>query len=154
MSHLASSTPAASTRTDQRVRLVLEAEIFQDPDGGPDSLIVTTDQLACEPVSPARLLGMVAEARTQLDAMERLAKVFEAEDTLAAIIDEHNIMLIEVDLMKLDAPDRTAADKLRGVVGIIGGRKIAWVPKEQDPIRRTAVIAELVNDLTGLVAQP
>ncbi|MET7514038.1 hypothetical protein ABZS88_11260 [Streptomyces sp. NPDC005480] len=81
------------TATDQRVRLVIEAEIFQDPDGGPDSLIVTTDDLACEPMSPARLRGMVADARAQLDQIERIANEHEAHDTLRVIVAEHELQV-------------------------------------------------------------
>lgn len=140
-SGVSASTPAAQ---DQRGRLVLEAEIFQDPDGGPDSLIVTTDELACEPVSPARLLGMVADARAQLDAVERLAKVYEAEDTIRAILAEHNAQLEEWNTESLEPKMR---DKFVALVMVQHGRPLIVVPKGQDPIERVSAIAGLVNDL-------
>ena len=136
------STPAAQ---EQRVRLVLEAEVFQDPDGGPDSLIATTDKLACEPMSPARLLGMVAEARAQLDQMERIAREFEARGTLAAIVAEHHLHVEEWDIANLD-------EKFRGKFVAFAalttdGQRIVVVPKGQDPIERLAGVTELVRDM-------
>ncbi|MEU6098014.1 hypothetical protein [Streptomyces sp. NPDC047079] len=149
MSILAQPTqaPTASPAPrDQRVRLVLEAEIFQDPDGGPDSLIVTTDERACEPTVPARLLRMVAEARAQLDAIERIANVYEAEDTIRAICAEHDAQLEEWDAEPLDPKLRERFVAFAMLPK--NGRPIFVVPEGQDPIERAAVLADLVNSLT------
>lgn len=131
--------------TDQRVRLVIEAEIFQDLDGGPDSLIVTTDELACQPISPARLLGMVADARAQLDEIERLAKEYEARDTLAAILAEHDVQMEEWDTGSLDPKlrDRFVAFAMLHK----DGSRLVVVPEGQNPIERLAAVAELIVDL-------
>ncbi|PWJ02420.1 hypothetical protein DKG34_38765 [Streptomyces sp. NWU49] len=127
----------------QAIRTVLEAEIFQDPEGGPDSLIVTTDELACEPVVPARLLRMVTEARAQLDAIERLAQVYEAQDTLRAIVTEHQLHLEEWDVANL-APEYH--DKFIAFAALTDdGRRIIVVPMGQDPIERVNAVAHLVN---------
>jgi hypothetical protein len=145
MSNFATATASSPTPTDQRVRLVLEAEIFQDPDGGPDSLIVTTDELACQPTAPARLLGMAAEARAKLDQIERLAREYEAQDTLRAIVAEHELKIEEWDTATLDPKLR------RGFVAFAmlhkDGSRLIVVPQGQDPIERVNAIAGLVNDL-------
>jgi hypothetical protein len=145
MTHSATTATAPSTPTDQRVRLVIEAEIFQDLDGGPDSLIVTTDVLACQPTAPARLLGMVAEARAKLDHIERLAKEYEARDTLRAIVAEHGLVLEELDTDTL-FPEHLRG-KLKAWYGEVDGTRIIAVPAGQDPVERVNVVAALVNDL-------
>lgn len=142
----ASASMAMPAPTAQRVRFVLEAEIFQDPDGEPDSLIVTTDDLACEPVSPARLLGMVTSARAQLDQIERLAHEYEARDTLRAIVSEHNLQLEEVDTEILFPPH--LRDKLSAWYGEVeNGKKIVAVPLGQDPTERVNAVAALIHEL-------
>lgn len=138
--------PQLRTTTDQRVRFVLEAEIFPDPDGGPDTFIATTDDLACEPVSPARFLGMVEEGYAELNAMKRMALEFEARDTLRAIVAEHDLQLEEVDTELLFPPH--LRDKLQAWYGEVeDGKKIVAVPLGQDPIERVNAVAALVNDL-------
>ncbi|MFF1685960.1 hypothetical protein [Streptomyces sp. NPDC058254] len=142
----ASASMATPAPIDQRVRLVIEAEIFQDPEGGPDSLIVTTDDLACEPMSPARLLGMVADARAQLAQIDRLAREYEARDTLRAIVAEHDLQLEELDT-ELLFPEHLR-DKLQAWYGEVeDGKKIVAVPLGQDPIERVNAVAALVNEL-------
>lgn len=143
MSHSATTTTAPSTPTDQRVRLVLEAEIFQDPDGGPDSLIVTNDKLACEPIVPARFRGLIADARAELDRMERLVLEHEARDTLRAILAEHDLELEELDAS-------TLPEKIRNGFGAFhckpkNGRGVIVVPQGQDPIERVNFVADLAN---------
>lgn len=146
-----SEAPTSSpTPTDKRIRLVIEAEIFQDDEGGPDSLILTNDELACEPTSPARLRGMVAGARAKLDQIERLAREYEARDTLRAIIAEHSLNLYEDDLS--DLPE------LAEIVTCFAyhckdGRTIVVVPQGQDPIERVNAVADLVNNLQAQEAQ-
>jgi hypothetical protein len=127
------------------IRLVLEAEIFQDPDGGPDSLIVTTDTLACEPTAPARLRVMVEEARAQLDQIERLARVYEAQDTLRGILAEHNLPIEEWDPATLSPWLR---DHLTSFCMYGGDTPLVIVPKGQDPIERVNSVAKLINSLT------
>jgi hypothetical protein len=145
MAQPSAAATAPSTPTDQRVRLALEAEIFQDDEGGPDSLIVTTDELTCEPIAPARLLGLVADARARLDQMERLAREYEARDTLRAIIAEHDLQVEEWDLADLDAKWR---NKFMAFTALLDdGRRILVVPQGQDPIKRVNAVAALVNDL-------
>ncbi|MGW6142139.1 hypothetical protein [Streptomyces sp. NPDC055140] len=146
MTRVSMATASSPTPTDQRVRLVLEAENFQDPDGGPDSLIVTTDDLACEPMSPARLLGMVADARAQLDAMERIAKEFEARDTLRAIVAEHDLQLEELDTETL-FPEHLRGQLMAWYGEVEDSKKIVAVPAGQNPIERVNAVAALVNDL-------
>ncbi|MFJ8027421.1 hypothetical protein [Streptomyces sp. NPDC096311] len=131
----------------QCVRLVLEAEIFQDLEGGPDELVVTTDELACEPVAPARLRRMVADARATLDAIERLARRYEAEDTLRAILAEHDLTLVEVAMDEVAEFGPDLAARLQCWSGKENGRQIVWVPQGQDPVERVDAIAKLVNDL-------
>ncbi len=129
---------------EQRVRLVLEAEIFQDPDGGPDSLIYSTDTVACEPVSPARMLGMIADAHTQLAAMERMAREFEARDTLAAMLDEAGLVLEE---WPTDSLDERVRHQLRAVYFNDEGRPTVVVPQGQDLIERVNAVSTLIGDL-------
>lgn len=136
---------ASPAPTAQRIRLVIEAEIFQDPDGGPDSLIVTTDELACEPTVPARLLGMVAKARAQLDQIERLANEYEARDTLRAIIAEWDLELEELDASTLPEKIRDAFQAFHCTPK--GERAVIVVPQGQDPIERVNAVARLVNRL-------
>ncbi|MEV5940326.1 hypothetical protein [Streptomyces sp. NPDC051994] len=138
---------AAARPDDRHCQLVLEAEIFQDPDGGDDSLIVTTDDLACEPVSPARLRLMVAEARTKLDEIERLAAVYEAEDTIRAIVAEHDIDLQEWDGAEL--PPRLRKQFVAFGVLDKHDQLIIMVPTGQDPIQRAAILAHLGNRMGG-----
>lgn len=142
MSHLAISAPGSSTLPEQRVRLVIEAEIFTDPDGGPDSLIATTDAMACEPVCPARMLSMVAAAEAKLADIKRLAKVFEARDTLAAIIAEHDLKVEEWDTADLDPSLR---ERLEAWHWIENGEHVVAVPKGQDVIERLNAITSLVT---------
>jgi hypothetical protein len=144
---------APSTPTDQRVRLVIEAEIFQDPDGGPDSLIVTTDELACEPTVPARFLRMIEEGHAKLNAMKLMALEYEARDTLAAIIAEHDLTLIEVDMRTVTEFAGDLADRLGCWAGRDNDRVIVWVPAGQDPFARTNAVADLVNDPHSVVRE-
>jgi hypothetical protein len=144
---------APSPHNEQRVRLVLEAEIWKDIDGGPDTFCATTDKLACEPMSPARFLGLLEEATTKLDAMKRLALEFEARNTLAAIIAEHDLTLIEVDMRTVAAIDPDVPAALRCWAGKHNGRLIVWVPKDQDPVERVNAIADLVNDPNSVVRE-
>lgn len=149
MQHLASSMPLASTPTDQCVRLVLEAEIFQDPDDGPDSLIYSTDTVACEPVSAARMLDMVAEARTKLDRIERITREFEARDTLAAMLDEAGLALEE---WPTDSLDERIRHQLRAVYFNDEGRPTVVVPQGQDLIERVNAVSTLIGDLQAQAA--
>ncbi|MFF1702574.1 hypothetical protein [Streptomyces sp. NPDC058252] len=131
----------AVTSTEQPVRLVIEAEIFTDPDGGPDSLIVTTDTLACEPTSPARLLDMVTDARTQLDQIERMARIYEAEAALRTILAENRLALEEWDTATLSPLLR---DHLAVFCILDEGLRVVVVPKGQDPVERVTEVARLI----------
>ncbi|PKT67557.1 hypothetical protein CW362_39790 [Streptomyces populi] len=142
---------AESTRpTPERcIRLVLEVEIFQDPDGDPDSLVVTTDELACEPTVPARVHSYINDARAKLDQMERLVNEHEAQDTLRAIVEEHQLLVEEWDIANLDAKWR---DKFVAFAALLDdGRRVVVVPLGQDPVRRLGAVVELLGK-TGLAA--
>lgn len=145
MNHIATTATAPSTPTDQRVRLVIEAEIFQDSEGGPDSLIVTTDSLACEPTSPARLLGMVEEARAQLDQIERLAQVHEAEGTFRAIVAEHNLTVEEWDTSTLNSKLRKGFRAFGALLAT--GERLIVIPRDQDPIERVDAVVHILRSL-------
>lgn len=154
MNKVQPEAPTASPAIDeQRVRVVLEAEIWKDIEGGPDSLCLTTDVHATEPVSPARMLRMVEETRAKLNDIERLAKVFEARDTLAAIIAEHDLTLVEVDMRTVAEFAGSLANRLGCWAGRENGRLVVWVPKDQDPIARTNAVADLVNAPGSIVRE-
>lgn len=145
MSQLPTATESSPTSIDQRVRLVIEAEIFQDSEGGPESLIVTTDTLACEPTSPARLLGMVADARAQLDQVEQLANKYEAADTFRAIVAEHNLIVEEWDTSTLDLKLRSSFVAFAALLA--NGDRVIVVPPKQDPVERLAAVASLIREI-------
>jgi len=132
-----------SPQAEQRVRLVLEAEVWKDIEGGPDTFCVTTEDMACEPVSPARFLGMVSDARAQLDRMERLAREFEARDTLAAILAEHHARLEEWDT---DVADPLLRARFAAAAYVENGQLVVVVPLGQDPVQRVSAVANAVND--------
>ncbi|MFG2855668.1 hypothetical protein ACGFZ9_34210 [Streptomyces mirabilis] len=134
----------------QCTRVVLEAEIWQDPDGGPDTLCVTTDELACEPTVPARLRRMVVDARATLDKMERLADEQEARDTLAAIVAENDL---QVEEWNADSLDPKMRDRFVAFLAVPKkGRTIVVVPEGQDPVERVNAVAGLVADIEGRTA--
>ncbi|WP_331448008.1 hypothetical protein [Streptomyces xanthochromogenes] len=137
----------APAQEERHCRLVLEAEIFEDPDGDNDTLIVTTDKQACEPVSPSRLLRMVDEARARLDMIERLAKVYEAEETVRAIVAEHSIDLNEWDGEGL--PPKLFEKFVVQAVLDNDDRLTVTVPSGQDPIVRASILADLVSRMGG-----
>ena len=153
MNTVAATQALPPAPSNQRERLVIEAEVWKDIEGGPDTFCVTTEDAACEPMSPARFLGMVTEARAKLDRMERLAREFEARDTLAAILAEHDLTLVEVDLQEVAAFGPDLARCLGCWAGKENGRLIVWVPAGQDPITRTNAVASLVNDPRSVVRE-
>ncbi|MBB5129787.1 hypothetical protein FHS32_006581 [Streptomyces albaduncus] len=65
---------------EQTVSLILEAEVTTDLDTGRLTLVASTDHHMSDldEVSPARLRGLVADARKRLDEFERLANEHEA----------------------------------------------------------------------------
>lgn len=128
----------------QCIRLVLEAEIWQDSDGGPDTLCVTTDELACEPIVPARLRGMVAEARAKLGQIERLAGEHEARDTLRAILAEHDAELEEWDTSTAPLMLR---DTFMAAAHRENGQMTVAVPAGQDPIERVDAVVRALTDV-------
>lgn len=75
---------ATAPSIHQPIGIHLDAEIFEDIDGGPDTLIVATDTVACDEVTSARLRGMTAAARSKLDQVDALADRFEAAQAATA----------------------------------------------------------------------
>ncbi|MEV8552596.1 hypothetical protein AB0L04_22605 [Streptomyces glaucescens] len=147
MHSIAQPTTASATLPDQSIRMVLEAEIFQDPEGGPASLIATTDELACEPVTPTRLLHMVAEARAQLDAIERLANEYAATVAIPAFLSEFGFELEELDIAALTEDNPKLAAAFRGFAATMSdGTRLVVVPTGQSPTERLAAIRTLVLD--------
>jgi len=149
MSKLPTTTKTSSTLLDQSITASLTAEIMTDLDTGQPTLVASTqgNLSDLQEVVPARLLRMVAEARAKLDAIERLAQIHEAEDTLRAIIAEHQLHVEEWDIASL-APEH------RGKVAAFAeiaddGQRTVVVPTGQDPIERVNAIAHLVNNLAN-----
>ncbi|MEU9285996.1 hypothetical protein AB0D57_15030 [Streptomyces sp. NPDC048275] len=137
---------ASPAPREQSISVTLTAEVMVDLDDGRPTLVAATESNLGDlrETSPARLRAMVADARAQLDAIERLARECEARDTLRAIIAEHSLNLYEDDLSDLPDVARTfACFAMRHK----DGRTIVVVPAGQDPIERVNAVAELVNDL-------
>lgn len=155
MSTVSETATAPSTPVEQSISLVLEAEVMADADTGRLSLVASTDHHMTDlaEVSPARLRGMVADARKQLDAIERLAKVFEAEDTIRAILAEHDLAMVEVDMAEAAEYFGPLTPRLRCWAGKENGRLVVRVPKGQDPIQRVNALAALVNDAGSVVRE-
>ena len=147
MSNLASSTPLASTVPEQSISTFLSVETMRDLDDGRLTLCTATESNLGDlrETSPARALGMVADARARLDQAERLIREFEARDTLAAIIAEQSLHVEEWDIANLDAKWRDTF--IASAAATTDGQRIIVVPQGQDPIERLAAVAGLLNDL-------
>ena len=134
------------------VSLSLEAEVMLDADTGIPSLVASADpQLAdFADVSPAGLRDMVAAARAQLAEFERLADEQEARDTLAALLVEQDVAMIEAPLDKLMDVDDDLADRLAcWVMESPDGRRYVIVPAGQDPLERLAAVRRVIEDMRG-----
>lgn len=151
MNTVTAASMATPLPTEQSISVTLTAEVMHDLDDGRPTLIAATESNLGDlrETSPARLRGMVAQARAQLDRIERLANEHEARDTLRAIAAEHDLLLFEDDMS--DLPQPTALTCI--CMYRTNGPKVVVVPADQNPIVRLAVIAELVDDLQALAAQ-
>ncbi|MFE5079929.1 hypothetical protein [Streptomyces mirabilis] len=138
------ATPALP---EQSISTFLSAEVMVDADNGQPALVASTEVNLGDlrEISPTRLLGLVADTRAKLDQIERLAREYEARDTLRAIVAEHELVLEELDTDTL-FPEHLRG-KLKAWYGEIDGARIVAVPVGQDPVERANVVAALVNDL-------
>nr|WSY53831.1 hypothetical protein OG999_29430 [Streptomyces sp. NBC_00886] len=129
---------------ERAVSLVLEAEVMAGLDTGMLTLIASTDHHMSDlaSVCPARLRGMVEDARKRLDEFERLANEYEAIDTLRAIVAEHNLHVVEWDMSALPADSR---DGFLAHYLETDGRRILVVPAGQDPIVRMNAVCTLLT---------
>ncbi|MFE5189217.1 hypothetical protein [Streptomyces sp. NPDC056628] len=136
---------APSPASEQSITASLTAEIMRDLDDGRPTLVAYTEGNAGDlrEVSPARLRGMVAAARAQLDEIERLADEQEARDTLAAMLAEHQVELDEWDTATLDPKLRPHF--LAAYDQSPGSDRVIVVPLGQDPVQRLAVVADLLQ---------
>ena len=155
MSHLAIPAPPASTLPEQSLSAFFHVETMNDLDDGRSTLLTATETNLGDlrETSPARALGMLADARAQLDQAEQLIKEHEARDPLAAILAEHGLTLIEVDMRTVAEFADDLAPHLRCWAGKDNGRLIVWVPKGQDPIERVNAVVALVNDPASVVRE-
>jgi hypothetical protein len=137
---------ASPAPREQSLSNFLHVEIMNDLDNGRPTLVTATETNLGDlrETSPARALGMVADARAQLDRIERLIKVHEARDTLAAILAERHARLEEWDT-------DNAGDLLRDRFGASAyfekRQMVVVVPLGQDPVERTYFVAMAVNRL-------
>jgi hypothetical protein len=141
---------ASPAPREQSLSTFLHVETMVDLDNGQLRLLASTETNLgdLQEHSPARLLGMVADARVQLDRIERLAQEFEAHDTLAAIIAEHDLTVIVIGCDGLAEHHHELADQLTcWIARDSDGRKYAVVPEGQDPIERTHAVARAVADI-------
>jgi hypothetical protein len=147
MAPVSATSKTQSTPIEQSINVTLTAEIMHDLDDRQPTLVAATEANLGDlrEISAARLLGLVADTRAKLDQIERLAREYEARDTLRAIIAEHGLVLEELDTDTL-FPEHLRG-KLKAWYGEIDGTRIVAVPAGQDPIERVNVVADLVNDL-------
>jgi len=156
MTSVIPEAPTASPApSEQSLSTFLHVEIMNDLDDGRPTLCTAAETNLGDfrETSPARLLGMVADARKKLDGIERLAKVFEAEDTTRAILAEHGLTLVEVDDASIAEHFGALAPSLSCWAGREGGQLTVWVPAGQDPIQRVNALVELVNALDSVVRE-
>jgi len=144
---------ASPAPREQSLSTFLHVETMNDLDDGRPTLVAGTESNLgdlCE-TSPARARGLVADARARLDQAERLINEYEAATTLAAILAEHDLTLVEVDLRTVAEFAGDLAPRLACWAGKENGRVIVWVPAGQDPVKRTNAVADLVNDPASVV---
>ncbi|MFJ9740849.1 hypothetical protein [Streptomyces sp. NPDC101166] len=148
-------TPQSTCTTlpaERSLSLTLDAEVMADADTGALSLVASTDPQLSDiaDVTPARLREMVAAARDRLAEFERLADEQEARDTLAALLAEHGILMVEAPLDKLmDVDDDLAARLACWAVESPDGRRYVIVPAGQDPVARLAAVRDLIASMPG-----
>lgn len=147
MTSSTSTAAPTSTPTEQCLTLAIEIETMADSDTGQLALIGSTGfhQEDLTQVSPARARGMISQAHAKLNEMMRLVDEYEAREILAAIIAEHDLTLEERDTATLDPDLRDILQCL--AIRTTDGRTTIVVPAGQNPIVRTAVVAEFINDL-------
>lgn len=139
----APTTPPAIN--EQSNSAFLHVETMNDLGGGRPTLVTATQSNLGDlrETSPARALGMIAAARAQLDQAERLIKEYEARDTLAAILAEHNLQIEEWDTSTLDPALR---DQLMAVHDpTLGNGRTIVVPAGQDPNERLTAVFRVVS---------
>ncbi|MEV7240422.1 hypothetical protein AB0N92_04050 [Streptomyces sp. NPDC093248] len=146
MHSIAQTATAPSTLPEQAITASLTAEIMHDPDDGQVTLVASSqgNQGDLQVVTVDQMLARVTEARTQLDQIEHLAKVFQAQTTLAAVLAEHGARMEE---WNPDTAPSDLRDKFVAAVQVIDGQIVVVVPLGQDPLLRAAVVAELISDV-------
>lgn len=144
---LPTTSTAPSTPAEQSISTFLHVEVMHDLDDGRPTLVTATESNLGDlrETSPARALGIVADARAQLDRIERLIKEYEAVDTFRAIVAEHHLHVEEWDITNLDEKFRGKFVAFAAVTD--DGLKVVVVPKGQDPIQRVNAVTDLVNNL-------
>ncbi|MEU3613471.1 hypothetical protein ABZ725_14305 [Streptomyces sp. NPDC006872] len=138
--------------TERSLSLSLEAEVMADADTGRLALVASTDPQLSDfaETSPARLRQMVTAARACLAEFERLADEQEARDTLAALLAEQDVAMIEAPLDKLMDVNDDLADRLAcWAMESPDGRHYVIVPAGQDPIARVAAVRRVIEDMRG-----
>ncbi|MEV6546394.1 hypothetical protein [Streptomyces sp. NPDC051665] len=151
-----SEAPTASPAPrEQSISTFLHGEVMNDLDDGRPTLLSATESNLGDlrETSPARLLGMVADARKQLDEIERLANVYEAEDTIRAILAEHGLTLEEVAPEQMTELFGPLASRVCCWAGKENGHTIVWMRAGQDPIHRVNDLVALVNDPDSIVRE-
>lgn len=130
----------------------LHVEVVRDLDDGTYTLCaaIETNLGDFRPTSPARALGLIEESFAKLTAMKRMVQELEARDTLAAILAERHAQLEEWDT---DLAGDVLRDGFKAATIRVEGRLTIVVPLGQDPILRTAVVVDLVNDLDDRAAK-
>lgn len=152
---MTSVIPEAPTQSpaidEQSLSTFRHVEVMHDLDDGRPTLLIATESNLGDlrETSPARALSMIAEAEAELNEQRRLINEFEARTTLAAILAEHDLTLIEVDTVKAAEHFGDLAPRLACWSARENGRTVVWVPKGQSPVTRTNAVATLANDLAA-----
>jgi hypothetical protein len=149
MSHLAISTPPASSLPEQCLGTFVHVEIMNDLDDGRSTLMVSAETNLGDlaEVGPSDAMRKVREARAQLDEAERLINEYAETVTLPAFIEQFGIELVETDIEGLAGIDAEVAAGFRALCARKDGAFVVVVPKGQAPVERVAAVRDLVLHL-------
>lgn len=148
--------PTASPAiNEQSLTAFYHVEITRDLDDGRLTLTAAAEQNLGDlrEVVPARAHSMLDTVLAKVNEMRRLINEFEAQDTLTAILAEHELTLVEVDMVEVAAFGEDLASRLSCWAGRENGRLIVWVPKGQDPLVRVNAVAALANDPDSVIRE-
>jgi hypothetical protein len=147
VNHPVSTSALTSTVPEQSISAFCHVEIMHDLDDGRATLCIATESNLGDfrEASPARALGVIEDIEALIAKAKRLIREYEARDTLAAILAEHDLQIEEWDTATLDP-------KLRGQLMAVhdptlGNGRTIVVPTGQDPIERLNAVARAVSNM-------